>query len=150
MYRLNPGSAGPAPMGPLVYTAIANPAAGAEIFYNPPDNTLIQPLAVTFRLVTAAAAGTRLVRLSFQIQGHLFPFCHPQQLQDPNTTFDYFCYAGSGHYWFQVAFNNVQNSFPDWIQIDPNDLLVTQTDALDAADQFSQIHLCFRQYIIPS
>jgi len=130
---------------------IANPAAGTDLTYTVPNNSLFELINVTFTYTTSAVAATRRVTLRTSPNG--FYLVNFSSLQ--SSFYDHVASTSVSYTWeqgigFKPEYDNVSNAVfagtPSKLMLLPGDTVYTSTANQKAADQFSAIKMTFRAY----
>lgn len=140
---IGPGSPKPARATTIVS---ADPAAGAELALTVTSGFYVEVLSVTFQLVTAAAAATRVVHLIFKKGAEVIYECIAGTSQIISLTRNYNAYAVSGS---MILFddNDIIIPIPAGLWLEPGNTIITETTALNASDNFGPMTLNLNKYI---
>lgn len=132
--------------GDITELTSSNPAAGAEISFTVPDNRVIKLLGVGFTLVAAAAAASRRVHLqiTFPGGGLLDFFSNVDQII--SETKNYTCAAVPG-LLAQSAGSSIIIPIPDGLLLTQGAIISTDTDNINAGDNFSAASIECIQYL---
>jgi len=137
----------PIDIGEIVYITVANPAAGADFNYAIPAGVIFQPLTIHFLLTCSAAAANRYNRVMFNDAGGVALNCCQQDLA---------CAAGNT-IWFNYGLNGpninpaahgIKNQAIPFIYLIPGHNITTNTLAIQAGDQYSEIRITARRWRI--
>lgn len=124
----------------------ADPAAGAELSYAVPENLQIRVRSVTFQLVAAAAAASRVVNLVFTRQGTVMYRAISNTSQIISETKNYFCFPTSPGNKYADG-SSIIIGIPDEIWLNPGDTITTETSAINAGDNYGVMTIGCDQYI---
>ena len=130
----------------IQFDAIADPAAGDELWYPPVGGMRITITALSFDLTTAAAGVPRLVRILCYHPTADHSCASAKFLQPANTTFHYDFSLGISAPDFTVQAPVIFSRLPKDMHSDVWHSFFTETANINAADQFANGVIGFNSY----
>lgn len=124
----------------------STPAAGAEISETVPAGARWQLIAIAFNLVTAVAAGNRIVHLLLDDGANVYFRDSPNVLQAASLTDNYSFAAGESKL-AAVSANAVMGNVPVENRLPAGHRIRTSTNVIQGADQFSAPQLLVREWL---
>lgn len=128
---------------------VANPAAGADLLYLAPANTVVEIVGVSFGFVTSIVVADRWVYIEHYSAANY----HTQRtsalaVQAASTGRDYFFTLGVPNLDKRPTVEEFQQPLSPKIEVTAGDRFRISARLIDAADQFSNIDIRIREWNI--
>jgi len=135
------------PIGEIDIVTLANPAAGADIFYLTPNNYLYWLKQVHFTLTTDATALARHVNINNTIGAAIFWETEWRNWQAASTTFRYCAFPGTLDFLSALSLLQLA-TIPSKHILTANTIIHSVIVNLAAGDQISDVTLTFEKWVL--
>jgi hypothetical protein len=144
---LTNASSYPPQIGNLITVSPANPAAGADLDFLVPVNTMIMPMSLSFTYTSAAGGVTRQVVVGANDGSDDIFLSHAHNTQAAATARDYSCIAGLEGAAAAVGGNLQMVPYGANQMLRFGDSIITRIGSIAAGDQISNVVIRYMQWI---
>jgi len=128
----------------ITFDRVASFTAGTEIDYTPGRQTRKKLVSLSFLLTTSLTAANRYVHVMLDYAGTSYYIAASPILQDASKSIRYYFTAGEGTQ-FVTSANNYHANLPDEYLFTYTHKVVTETENIQAADQFTEVTFIFAE-----